>query len=69
MYRKYCFDHRFYLMHLDFINEMIKAGFETWDIIIHDLKSPFLFAKLTACDKEKYTFKKHEYILVFKKYG
>jgi len=58
---------RFYLMHLDFIKLMEKVGFLPWDIVINKLNSPFLFAKIGECDEAKYTFKEHEYILVFKK--
>ncbi len=55
----------------NFHGDLIEIGKEVelkyWDIVISILLSPFAAMQAAKCDKQKYTSKKHEYIVVFKK--
>lgn len=53
--------------HSDLIPIAEQNGFVTWDIIISVLRSPFVAFGAGNFDRQKYSGKKHEYILVFKK--
>jgi len=53
--------------HGDLIEIGKKAGLKYWDIVVSILRSPFAAMQAAKCDKQKYTSKKHEYIVVFKK--
>jgi DNA modification methylase len=57
----------FYCLHKDIIDLHLQNGFELHDIVISVLNSPFVSFKAAFNDREKYTGKTHEYILVFKK--
>jgi len=57
----------FKLLHKDLIDIGTKVGFTIWDIVISVLRSPFVYAQISKCDRMKYTSKMHEYIVVFKK--
>jgi len=53
--------------HGDLIEMGKRVGLRYWDIAISVLLSPFAALQAAKCDKQKYTSKKHEYIVVFKK--
>ena len=57
----------YYSLHEDIINIHRENGFVLWDIVINVLNSPFVSFKAGFNDKQKYTGKTHEYILIFKK--
>lgn len=57
----------FKLLHVDTINLFKQAGFLPWDIVISVLRSPFAWCQIGKCEKQKYTSKTHEFVLIFKK--
>lgn len=51
----------------DSIDIFEKVGFVHWDTVIEVLNSPFVWCQIGKCEKQKYTSKQHQYLLVFKK--
>lgn len=57
----------FFAFHIDSINCFRQAGLSLWDIIILHNNSPFAAKQAAKCEKQRYTSKIHEYLLIFKK--
>lgn len=57
----------FKAFHRDIMSIFEEAGFKIWDVVINVLNSPFAYCQIGKCEKQKYTSKTHEYILVFRK--
>lgn len=57
----------FKALHRDILNIFENEGFKIWDTVINVLNSPFAYCQIGKCEKQKYTSKTHEYVLVFKK--
>lgn len=57
----------FKCLHKDLIDLALFNKFRLWDIVINVLNSPFAWCQIGKCEKQRYTSKTHEYILVFKK--
>jgi DNA modification methylase len=53
--------------HGDMIEIGKSIGLKHWDTIVSVLRSPLPLINIGQCDKFKYTSKKHEYVIVFKK--
>ena len=51
----------------DSIEIFEKANFIHWDTVIEVLNSPLVWCQIGKCEKQKYTSKQHQYILIFKK--
>jgi len=61
------FEHKLYPLHADTIELATEAGLKLHDIVILVNFSIFATATGTRAEREKYTIKTHEYILVFRR--
>jgi DNA modification methylase len=57
----------YFPFHIDSINCFSNSGLSLWDIIILHNNSPFAAKQAAKCEKQRYTSKVHEYLLIFKK--
>ena len=57
----------FFAFHRDSIACFENSGMSLWDIVILHNNSPFASKQAGKCEKQKYTSKIHEYLLIFKK--
>jgi len=57
----------FFAFHIDSINCFKQSGLSLWDVVILHNNSPFASKQAAKCEKQRYTSKIHEYLLIFKK--
>lgn len=57
----------FKVLHRDVLGLFQRSGFVPWDLVINVLDSPFAYCQIGKCERNRYTSKTHEYVVVVKK--